>query len=216
MEKIATKTPLRRQAASHVIRQHTLEEGRTTPSSPATAPAQSESSIRTRSPSSCSTVLPLVPEGFGFSTTAPASRRRPYPEGPEDRAYLWETRTTETWIAFRAPRRILMDVRPRLTPLAASEQTNWTTPPSCAYTPPRTHTHRDLPRHVPSPKAYASPVRILAPNTGGLPPGNEPISRLHCQALRHSPPPDTSTKLCCGVPKEPQPDDDGRNLAPVG
>ena len=109
-----------------------------------------------------------------------------------------------------------MDVRPRLTPLAASEQTNWTTPPSCAYTPPHTHTHRDLPRHVPSPMAYASPVCTPAPNTGGLPPGNEPISRLHCQALRHSPPPDTSTKLCCGVPKEPQPDDDGRNLAPVG
>lgn len=63
--------------------------------------------------------------------------------------------------------------------------------------------------------AYASLVCTPTPNAGGLPPGNEPTSRLHYQARGRSPPSDASTKLCCGVPKEPQPDDDGRNQAQV-
>lgn len=169
--------------------------------------------IRTRSPGSCSTVLPLVPEGFGFSTTAPASQRRPYPRRGQ--------RIVHNCGRLAPPRLGLPSEHPNassrtdvraLPPLAASEQADWTTPPSYACTPPRTRTHHDLPRRAPSPMAYSSLVCTPAPNTGGLLPGNQPTSRLHCQARRHSPPPDASTKLCCSVPKEPQPDDDGRNL----
>lgn len=172
--------------------------------------------IRTRSPGSCSTVLPLVPEGFGFSTTAPASQRRPYPEGPEDRAHVWETRATETWIAFQAPRRILADRRPRYTPTRCLRAGRLDHPAFLRVYTTHTRAHRDSPKRAPSPMAYSSLVCTPAPRAGGLPPGNQPTSRLHCQARRHSPPPDASTKLCCDVPKEPQPDDDGRNLTLMG
>ncbi|KAI0734736.1 hypothetical protein C8Q72DRAFT_322244 [Fomitopsis betulina] len=214
-KKFASKAPLRRQAASHVVRQHTLEEGRTTLSSPATAPAQNETHPHTLARLLLHSTSPSARglRVFHHCTCIPTP---PLPRG---------TRGSCTRVGDSRHRDL--DCLPS-TPTHPRRQTSTLHPTRClragrldhpaflrVYT---THTraHRDSPKRAPSPMAYSSLVCTPAPRAGGLPPGNQPTSRLHCQARRHSPPPDASTKLCCDVPKEPQPDDDGRNLTLMG